>query len=449
VFVLATTDPQKVSETIRSRTQHLEFHLLPSSVLDEHVRWLIDDAGLAVEPDAIDAILRQGGGSARDTISALELVVAAGGAAPEEAPLDEFVESLIESDPGRALAAVASSINQGRDPRMLTESLLAHLRDCFLSLMAPELVALPDRRAEEVGALAQRLGAAAAVRAMETLGTILVEMRHAPDPRVLLEVALVKLTAPAADSGVGALARRVDKLEQALATGAGVASSAAGTAGTADTTTPTPAPPPARPGAGRAALGSRASAPRPAPPPVEESVDEPTPASAPAPEPAPAAATAAAGPSAAPAPAPTATPQPGPAPQGAGESGSVEQAWPSVLQALKPVAKARLAAGHIVGDDGNVVRIAFPSAAMVARADEVRGEIEQALQSVLGRPRSVELAVGDGPPDTTGPAPAPQLSDEHEVDLDSLVDAPKVEPTSNVDRITAAFPGATLVDEEP
>src|SRR6478736_2260492 len=88
VFVLATTDPQKVSETIRSRTQHLEFHLLPSSVLDEHVRWLIGEAGLEVEPGAIDAIVRQGGGSARDTISALELVVAAGGATPQEVPLD-------------------------------------------------------------------------------------------------------------------------------------------------------------------------------------------------------------------------------------------------------------------------------------------------------------------------------------------------------------------------
>src|SRR6187397_1912396 len=97
VFVLATTDPQKVSETIRSRTQHLEFHLLPSNVLAEHVRWMIDDAGLTVEPEAIDAIVRQGGGSARDTISALELVAAAGGATPQGVPLDEFVESLIES----------------------------------------------------------------------------------------------------------------------------------------------------------------------------------------------------------------------------------------------------------------------------------------------------------------------------------------------------------------
>ncbi len=117
VFVLATTDPQKVSETIRSRTQHLQFHLLPMDELEAHIRWVIEDAGLDVADDAIDAVLRRGGGSARDTLSALEVVAASGGLAPEDAPLDEFVESLIEADPGRALAAVAASIHQGRDAR--------------------------------------------------------------------------------------------------------------------------------------------------------------------------------------------------------------------------------------------------------------------------------------------------------------------------------------------
>ncbi|HEX3087234.1 MAG TPA: DNA polymerase III subunit gamma/tau, partial [Ilumatobacteraceae bacterium] len=90
VFVLATTDPQKVSDTIRSRTQHLQFHLLPMDVLEEHIRWLADDAGIEVTDAAVQAVLRQGGGSARDTISALEVVAASGGDAPEATPLDEF-----------------------------------------------------------------------------------------------------------------------------------------------------------------------------------------------------------------------------------------------------------------------------------------------------------------------------------------------------------------------
>ena len=105
VFVLATTDPQKVSETIRSRTQHLQFHLLPMDVLEEHIRWVAADAGIAVDDDAFQAVLRQGGGSARDTVSALEVVAASGGDVEEPTPLDEFVEALIDHDPGRALAA--------------------------------------------------------------------------------------------------------------------------------------------------------------------------------------------------------------------------------------------------------------------------------------------------------------------------------------------------------
>ena len=79
VFVLATTEPHKVVSTIRSRTQHFEFHLLPGDDLEEHLRFVIDDAGLDVDQDGIEYALRQGGGSARDTLSALDLVAAAGG----------------------------------------------------------------------------------------------------------------------------------------------------------------------------------------------------------------------------------------------------------------------------------------------------------------------------------------------------------------------------------
>ncbi|MBA3984051.1 MAG: DNA polymerase III subunit gamma/tau, partial [Acidimicrobiia bacterium] len=92
VFVLATTDPQKVSETIRSRTQHLRFHLLPADTLADHVRWIVDDAGLQVSEHAIGVALTQGGGSARDTLSALELIIASGDDDdPGAVSLDEFV----------------------------------------------------------------------------------------------------------------------------------------------------------------------------------------------------------------------------------------------------------------------------------------------------------------------------------------------------------------------
>src|SRR4051795_2883758 len=88
VFVLATTDPQKVSDTIRSRTQHLRFHLLAPDTLAEHVRWVATDAGLDVDEAAIDAAVAQGAGSARDALSALELIANAGGDAGDALSFD-------------------------------------------------------------------------------------------------------------------------------------------------------------------------------------------------------------------------------------------------------------------------------------------------------------------------------------------------------------------------
>jgi DNA polymerase-3 subunit gamma/tau len=209
VFVLATTDPQKMSETIRSRTQHLQFHLLPADTLEEHVRWVAADAGLELTDAAIEAVLTQGGGSARDTLSALELMASTGGDVSDVIDLDEFVQAMIDHDPGRVLTAMAHAVGLGRDPRALTEELVRHLRNGFLSLMAPELVQLPQHRVDQVAAQSQQLGAAALVRAIETLGSALVEMRHAPDPRILVEVALVQLTHEdaAGDLGRAAIAK--------------------------------------------------------------------------------------------------------------------------------------------------------------------------------------------------------------------------------------------------
>src|SRR3954453_9984303 len=245
VFVLATTDPQKVSPTIRSRVQHLEFHLLPMDELEQHIRWGAADAGLIVSEDAFEAILAQGGGSARDTLSALELVAGSGGGAPNIVSDDEFIEAFIAHDPGRALAALSHAVQHGRDPRTLAGDIVRYLRECFLSLMAPELVQLSDNQAAHVADQAQRLGAPAIVRAMERLGEMLVEMRHAPDPRLLLDVALVQLTHEASGSDLNALLARLERLEKTVtALNSGEAAAAA-------------RPAPVDPSTGRAALGGR------------------------------------------------------------------------------------------------------------------------------------------------------------------------------------------------
>ncbi|OWY60691.1 hypothetical protein B7486_67835, partial [cyanobacterium TDX16] len=227
VFVLATTEAHKVLPTIRSRTQHLELTLLPQDALAAHVRWVIEDAGLEVTDEAFDQILQLGGGSARDTLSALDRIVAAGGDVDAEDRVDDLVEALCEEDGAAALVALAGHLARGRDPRVVGEELLAKLRDVFLAAMGVTPPHLQATDAEQAGAWASRLGAPATTRALEALGEALVEMRQAPDPRAPLEVALIRVTRPSADRTLDGLMARVERLERALQDG-GVPVPAAG-----------------------------------------------------------------------------------------------------------------------------------------------------------------------------------------------------------------------------
>jgi DNA polymerase III subunit gamma/tau len=394
VFVLATTDPQRVSETIRSRTQHLRFHLLPADTLAAHVRWVVADAGLDVNDAAIDAALAQGAGSARDTLSALELIASAGAEAGESLSFDEFVEAFIEHDPGRALAAMAAAVNSGHEPRTVAEALVRHLRNGFLSLMAPDLVQLSEHQADELAAQARRLGPAPIVRGIERLGEILVELRHAPDPRVLVEVALVQLSSDsgAAPDDVGALAARVTKLEQAGAAGASAGP------GPVDTAT------------GRATLGGRAR-----------------------PSGAAATSTAAATPS---------PPQPAAAPV-AVEADDLTREWEDrVRPSLKGIARALYTPIDVVAGDATSVTIAVPNATHRTKCEEHRAEVEQAWAAETGRAVTIELVVAD-----SSAVAAPRLAPVDEVDdvVDASAGAPPPTP-SVIERLAQAFPGAELVE---
>jgi DNA polymerase-3 subunit gamma/tau len=451
VFVLATTDPQKVSPTIRSRTQHLEFHLLPAEELEAYVRWIAGDAGLELTDDAVEAVVRMGAGSARDTLSALDQVVAAGGVTPEQVPLDDLVEGLIAADSGRALAALAVAVQGGRDPRGLAEELIAHLRDGFLSLVAPELVQLPDRRRDVVRDQAMRLGLPATVRAIEVLGEMLVELRHAPDPRVLLDVALVKLTNVDADASPAALLARIEKLERAQSGGSGAPTGPAAAARAAARpaaapgpaaaehgpalieagTEPSPAaPPPRAPAAGRAKIGSAVTA-------------EPTPAVTA--EPAAEAATPAA-----------VVDQVASAPA-AGDGPSRDEltlAWADqVLPHLSARAKPVLAAGHWIDTDAGVA-LAVPNEPHRARSQQHRAELEAALAAHFGRPVPVTFVLEPSTParprgagERSARAAPPDPEPEEAVDPAELVDAGPEHDLAPVERVTQAFPGAELMDE--
>jgi DNA polymerase-3 subunit gamma/tau len=416
VFVLATTDPQKVIDTIRSRTQHLQFHLLPADTMAAHVRWVADDAGLDLPQAALDAAIVQGGGSARDTLSALELLISTGGDVDDVIDLDEFMLALIERDPGRALTAMGHAISLGRDPRSITEALVRHLRNAFLSLMAPELVILPSDQVDAIAMRARDLGAAALVRGIELLGTTMVEMRLSPDPRILAEVALVQLTNDDASTDVDALLARIERLEHTVKQLREERPQGSAAQAPKDPTT------------GRAVLGGAARSAKPAAVVAE------------APQPA------------------APTPPVAPAPAAPAAPVSVPEAWEQTVKGqVKPIVRALYSAGSFVGNSGGAWQFNVPNEAHGTRCKEHVGAVEQALTKVVGEPVKLEFVVGgrahdDEPAPVTRAAPAapaPVVDDPaiDEVDLSELTDAPPESVRTPIDRLAEAFPGSEFVSE--
>jgi DNA polymerase-3 subunit gamma/tau len=396
VFVLATTDPQKVSETIRSRTQHLQFHLLPMHDLDEHVRWVIQDANLKVSEAAIAQVLTQGGGSARDTLSALELVAAGGGEADEQLSPDEFVEAIIDRDPGRALGATAAAIQRGADPRMLAEEIVRQLRECFLSLMAPDLVQLPEQRKTQIAEQARRMGASTVVRAIEVLGEILIEMRHAPDARLLIEVALVKLTSVNNANDNSSLIARIERLEAGI---------------TRDASAPMVRPAPINAATGKVQLGGKATvavAPTSAAPLSDEQL--------------------------------------------------VSQ-WADVVSGFKSLARAVFSAVSAVGCVDGVLTVSAPNDAHQRKAQEHVAAVEAQLSSITGRKVTIAFSAPTTRPSAAAPArtKAPVATDEQiaeavfeDVDPSQLTSAPTTKSTTTTsveDQLSKAFPGSKLVEK--
>ncbi len=457
VFVLATTDPHKVLPTIRSRTQHFEFHLLPADELADHVRWVIGDAGLDVAADAVEHVLRQGGGSARDTLSALDQVAAAGSVGERGEEAEALVDAVCDGDVGLALRSVADAVTAGRDPRTLGEALLARLRDVFLLRMGASLDHVPDAERQRAAAWAERIGDRATTRALEEVGAALLEMRQAPDPRIPLEVALVRLTRPEAGTDLGALAARVERLEQTLAAAPPPAPSLAPperpapappsaspsppsppitprTAGPARSAPPAPPAPAARPGdAARAALArSRPSSDPPA-------SSNPPPAAEPAPPAAPLAAV--------PEPAPVPAPAPPAAPEGFPGRDALTLGWAdAVLPRLGGLTKAMFAVGRFLAVEGERAVFALPNEVHRQKCAQKQAEVEDALASHFGRPVPLRLVV-DGSTAEPSDGGAPDVLEEPDVvDVAHLPDAPA--PRSDVDRLTEAFPGSQLLQED-
>jgi DNA polymerase-3 subunit gamma/tau len=508
-FVLATTDPQKVLPTIRSRTQHYEFQLLSAKELSDYVRWIAEDAPLEIDEASIDYVVRQGRGSARDTLSALDQVVAAGGVITRVAPVDRLLQALADHDSGAAVLAVSDALALGHDPRVLAESLLSELRDAFLLSLGVEVPHLVDADGERLGDWATTLGTPTLTRAMEAVGAATVDMRQAADPRVPLEVALVRLcstptgaaaapAAPGGDDGVVAeLLRRIESLEKALADGSGPPGAGAPSrtrAAAAPTPSrpraePAPAPPddapavapaadegdagdgPARARAALGALRSRKaeaagaapterSAPRPPAPKAPAAPKPGSPASAPAAAPAPAPAPTdpepapvADAPAAASAPAPAAPTAPAPTASGPDRDALALAFGDVIMPSLKGMAKAIYSRGRFVSVSDQGAVFALDNAPTRDRAERFRPEVEAALTSHFGAP--VHLVLVDSlDPDAVPAAPsaaraaAPSAPPPSEPPVDEPSPA---EPRAVAERPAAPTPAApgTTPPSEP
>ena len=423
VFVLATTDPQKVSETIRSRTQHLQFHLLPTQELKDHVNWVVADAKLVVSAEAIDRVVQLGAGSVRDTLSALELVVASGGEVDEQISLDEFIESFIDHDPGRALAAVGAAVQFGADPRALTEDIVRHLRDVFLSLMAPELVQLPKERAEIVSDQARRIGAGSVVRAIEVLGEVLIEIRHAPDARLLLEVSLVKLTRQSASTDVAALMSRIERLEAAASANR-------------DPTGPITRPVIVDPNTGRAKLGGRAT-------PLVVVQNQPSPVQSVA-KVVPITTGSTTGSTASSAPSQNVS--------GAVLSDDeIKRRWPDVVASQKPMVRALYSAVNIVDCKDGLITLSAPSDVHITKSSEHTEALLASLKTIAGRQVKLNFVVAESKSNRKLKPNSIEFANEDiedRVDLAETTKAPKGARSSAIDDLAKAFPGSQIIDDK-
>jgi DNA polymerase-3 subunit gamma/tau len=233
VFVLATTNPEQVLPTIRSRTQHFEFTLLSAEQLTSHLAEVCAREGVDADPEALAVIARTAAGSVRDSLSLLDQALAHAtdrldvaevadlfGGSPFETRA-RILQGIVDGDPAAVLVELSALVDAGHEPRRIADDLLRAARDAFLLHAGGGRVDVsgPEEERVVLQSLGAALGNTALVRIIETLGQAVVDMRgiDAADPRLVLEVALVRLARRDAGPPLALLAERVERLERALA----------------------------------------------------------------------------------------------------------------------------------------------------------------------------------------------------------------------------------------
>ncbi|KHK97857.1 DNA polymerase III subunit gamma/tau [Microbacterium mangrovi] len=419
-FIFATTEPEKVIGTIRSRTHHYPFRLVAPAAMLEYVGGLCEQEGVRVEPGVLPLVVRAGGGSPRDTLSLLDQLIAGSdpadgggvtvrydravallGYTPAEL-LDEVVDAFAGEDAAAAFNAVDRVVQTGQDPRRFVDDLLERLRDLIVIAAtgagaASVLRGVPADELQRMTQQAEQFGSARLSRIADIVVTTLDEMTGATSPRLQLELMIARVLAR---GGAGAASAPPPVVERAKR----------------DETRPPAEPAPAQPAAAHPAAAQPTAAEPPAAPPAAAQppvVERPSSGSArsgtaerdetrlPAESPTPAAAQP---PVAEPAPS-----APAPAASGPVDLDRMRGSWPQVLTALEGISRPSwmlVIAANVASLDGDVLTLTFASASDVAKFKQRPGgpseDLRTAIEQVLGL-RVKYIARQDGPDGPGGP----------------------------------------------
>jgi DNA polymerase-3 subunit gamma/tau len=402
IFVFATTEPEKVLPTIRSRTHHYPFRLLAPRTMRALVQRICEREGVVVDDAVYPLVIRAGGGSPRDTLSVLDQLLAGSEAGPggervtyqralgllgatDIALIDAAVDALTAGDAAALFGAVESVIDAGHDPRRFATDLLERFRDLIVLQAVPDaadkgVVDAPEDVLDRIRDQSARLGAATLARYAEVTHAGLGEMRGATAPRLLLEVICARLLLPAASDAEAALLQRVERIEHRL-----------------DMSIP------AREAAGGSAPASRQYT-RPSEA-AEPAAPEPEPA---APEPEPAA----------------------PAVPGEPDAAAVRSVWSTVRDKVRErsrTTEVMLAGATVAAVENNTLVLTHESAPLAKRLCEQRNTdvIAEALQDALGVNWQVRCETGTPAEPAAPPArpadPAPPADNAQHADDEGML----------------------------
>lgn len=501
IFVLCTTDPQKILETILSRCQRFDFHRISNDDIIGRLRYICEQEGFAFDEEALEVVARHARGGMRDALSTLEQLSVFGDGSVRiddarallgevaSTVLSEFACKMAVRDTVGLFGLIRAQVDEGNDLQELTRDLIAHIRDVYTAAIAGPCAELFDGTPEEVAALVEEArlfeGADRLSRALTVLDDAALEMRNATDPRLVLEIACTRLARPESDLTLEALAERIARLEAQIASGVPSAPMSAEQLASATRSKAAPAPQEVRKAAS-AAVSAPAAAPTSAPtsagapasacaaaqtsapasvgaavpaqvqePPVRPAASA-VPAQTPEPASTPVRASAPAPSARAPQPAAPATVSASATPAmsscavtpASADDAELQRRWVETVKKIAAVQPSRgglLQSSRAVSDDGETLVVAFPKGSnfalkMISRPDS-NALVMPVICEVFGR-RSVEYVM-DGAPAGAPAAPAqPAAPAPTRPATPAPAAVPQAAPVSAASAVPAASMGA-------